>query len=348
MIGNFRLPPSQNLMREVIALHCASGLQMPADPAVGDPYRQADLLLANEVARLQNAALFWISPDMTALCQHAAATMPAFLPGPGDLPAPYGLMYFGAPVGGYAAFPRIILRGDGDATAVIPGAPIPVCAVSWGPWNPRGRHADGGTWFTFYSPSPAGLREVAERYGLRPEEAARVRVPPLVIDNELVCPASGADRFLERPLEEAVRDPDSTWSWLHLVLCACRMMTASRTTSVAAEPLPRHARKRSQRAGVRAPGDSVRLVDIRARGSRRQAPREEGGRSSPQVRFPVRGHWRQQWYPRAAVHRPVWIDEFVKGPEDAPFRVPKKVYVLREPGERTRPSRADPGEELAP
>jgi hypothetical protein len=347
MIDNFRLPRSQNLMREVIALHAASGLQLPADPAVADPGRQADLVIANEVSRLQDATLFWISPDMTALCQHAATTMPAFLPGPGDLPAPSGLMYFAAPIGGYDAFPRIILSGDSDATLVI-GGPVPVCAVSWGPWNQHGRWAGGGTWFTFYSPAPAGIREIAERYGLRPEEAARVRVPPLAIDSELACPASGTPA-LERTLGEAARDPHSRYSWMHLVLCACRMMAASRAASVAAgPPPPRHARKRSERAGVRAPGDPVRLVDIRARGTRRQPAREDVRRNSPQVRFPVRGHWRQQWYARADTHRPVWIDEFVKGPDGAPFRAPKTVYVLREPGERARPPRSDAGEELEP
>ena len=348
MIDNFRLPPAQNLMREVVALHAASGLQLPADPAVSDPGRQADLLIANEVRRLQSATLFWISPDMTALCQHAATTMPAFQPGPGDLPAPYGLMYFAAPIGGYDPFPRIILSGDSDATLVIAGAPVPVCAVSWGPWNQQGRWAGGGTWFTFFSPAAAGIREICERYGLRPEEAARVRMPPLAIDSELACPASGTPP-LEGTLEEAVRDPHSRYSWMHLVLCACRMMAASRSVSVAAEPpSPRHVRKRSARAGVSSPGDPVRLVDIRARGSRRQPAREDTRRSSPQVRFPVRGHWRQQWYPRAGAHRPVYIEEFVKGPAGAPFRAGKTVYVFREPGERARRPRPDAGEELEP
>lgn len=41
----------------------------------------------------------------------------------------------------------------------------------------------------------------------------------------------------------------------------------------------------------------------------------------------VRGHWRNQWYPRTQEHRTIWIDGFVKGdPEQGSLTGPK-VYV---------------------
>lgn len=33
----------------------------------------------------------------------------------------------------------------------------------------------------------------------------------------------------------------------------------------------------------------------------------------------VRGHWRNQWYPSAGRHQPVWVSPYVKGPEDKPL-----------------------------
>lgn len=36
-------------------------------------------------------------------------------------------------------------------------------------------------------------------------------------------------------------------------------------------------------------------------------------------RFPVRGHWRNQWYPSLKMHRQKWVTGYVKGPADKPF-----------------------------
>jgi hypothetical protein len=37
----------------------------------------------------------------------------------------------------------------------------------------------------------------------------------------------------------------------------------------------------------------------------------------------VRGHWRQQWYPKLGRHQPKWITPYVKGPEDRPLKQPR-------------------------
>lgn len=36
----------------------------------------------------------------------------------------------------------------------------------------------------------------------------------------------------------------------------------------------------------------------------------------------VRGHWRQQYYASTAEHRPLWIEPYVKGPEEKPLKPP--------------------------
>ena len=346
IIESYLLPPTQNLTRMGLVSHMLKGGgQYPADPSVTDPFTQADLLIRDELARLRAGNLYWVSPDMTQMCRAAAPGMPPFRPGPDDVPSPCGLMYFASPLSGYQTNLKMIISSGGSPRSVLgPQAMAQVRAVSWGPWSEQGRWPGGGTWFTFYTAGPSGLAEAARHWGISLEDAARLRLPPLFLDNELPCPAS--ERVpLPRPLEEAVADPDSLYSWMHLVLCAFRLMT-SQTAAVADEALPRPMRRRSGRAGVTSPGDPVRLVDLRPRAARRQAEGGvEGHRNGPQVRFPVSAHWRNQWYPRSGVHRPILIEEQIRGPQGAPFRPRSTVYLLRRPGEPSRPSRS-PGPEL--
>lgn len=341
LIDSFLLPRTQNLTRWVIAGHVASGAQLLADPRITDPEAQADAVIANEVERLRRAALFWVSPDVTALCHAAAPSMPAFWPEPADLPAPYGLMYFAAPLGGYDPFPQPFAAGDLTGTAAAAAERVSVTAAVWGPWDEGGTWPHGGTWFTFYSDPPSDLLDALRNAG--PGQAGRVRVPPLMIDNEAACEAR-ADHG------EIVVPPGTTASWLYFVLCACRIII-SRRASVEPQPVPRSDRRRSERAGVAVPGEPVQLVDIRVRRQRASSappgPDAEQ-RRGPQVRFPVQPHWRQQWYPRSQVHRPILIDGYDKGPEGAPYRAPKRVYLLRQPGEPAGPQARASEQELEP
>lgn len=43
----------------------------------------------------------------------------------------------------------------------------------------------------------------------------------------------------------------------------------------------------------------------------------------------VDGHWRMQWFPSEGVHKPVYIDSYVKGPEDKPLKArPETVFSV--------------------
>lgn len=39
-----------------------------------------------------------------------------------------------------------------------------------------------------------------------------------------------------------------------------------------------------------------------------------------QWQWAVRGHWRNQWYPSENMHKQVWIESYIKGPEDKPMK----------------------------
>lgn len=42
----------------------------------------------------------------------------------------------------------------------------------------------------------------------------------------------------------------------------------------------------------------------------------------------VRGHWRRQWYPSLLRHVPIWITDYIAGPDDAPIVVRDKVSIV--------------------
>lgn len=46
------------------------------------------------------------------------------------------------------------------------------------------------------------------------------------------------------------------------------------------------------------------------------------------VRFIVSGHFRNQWYPGEGIHKRIFIDPYIKGPEDAPLKMERPVYLF--------------------
>jgi hypothetical protein len=86
----------------------------------------------------------------------------------------------------------------------------------------------------------------------------------------------------------------------------------------------RAARKRLRRAGHEpAP---IRVIELRRPAG---ASATSDGESNYHHQWIVRGHWRQHWYPKRQVHRPVWIAPHIKGPEGAPLIGGEKVYALK-------------------
>lgn len=314
LAGELRGAPGP--IAETFAIHVRAGAQGPADPRIRSPYRQARLLMEQELDRLSNAALFWVSPSMTALTMAAAQGMPIFRPVPCDLPSRYGLVYFAAPLAEADETPvaESVVFNDGTVKNFT-GGRFAVCAASWGPFDMGGIWKQGGTWFTFYTEDGSS-------------------VPPLRLDNE--CAVSAEPRA-EQSYLEAVRRGGGTAEWVHLLLTAFRLMQTSRTTTTT-EQLPiRALRRRSEEAGVAAAHTPVRLVDVTERPRTQRVPGEEGAGRSYRVRWIVESHWRNQWYPASETHRPRYIDAYVKGPEGAPLQVTDKVRVWRDPADSEVP-----------
>ncbi|MGW4295621.1 hypothetical protein ACWEH1_21575 [Micromonospora chersina] len=89
---------------------------------------------------------------------------------------------------------------------------------------------------------------------------------------------------------------------------------------------------RKSYARTNRPTPEVRIVRIRAKGSTtptgiRSAPGDSG--RSQTRRLWVSGHWRNQPYgPGRALRRPVYINPFLRGPDNAPIQLSTTVRML--------------------
>ena len=72
----------------------------------------------------------------------------------------------------------------------------------------------------------------------------------------------------------------------------------------------------------------VRVVTLRRSAQAGPAESDELFGREFSHRWIVRGFWRNQWYPSEGVHRLIWIDSYVKGPEDKPLIIKDSVYEV--------------------
>lgn len=87
------------------------------------------------------------------------------------------------------------------------------------------------------------------------------------------------------------------------------------------ERAPRSTRRRLPDDWV--PEPTIRTILLRryAEESERQGHSQVDWR----CKWWVQGHWRDQWYSSIKAHMPVYIETYIKGPEDKPLKLPDKV-----------------------
>jgi hypothetical protein len=93
-------------------------------------------------------------------------------------------------------------------------------------------------------------------------------------------------------------------------------------------PIPREVKRRAEKQKLVQP-PILRVISLR----RLEAARPKDGKPKPvdwQWQWEVRGHWRNQHCPSTGEHKPVFIEAYVKGPEDKPLKPPGlKLFVAR-------------------
>ncbi|MEV7154860.1 hypothetical protein AB0N77_09575 [Streptomyces misionensis] len=298
---------------EVVAYHLSKGPAMfdvciragvmPFRPP-GGIHQAAQELARLEAERVRNGELFWVNSDMTELVAAASKTMPGFTLSPADMPSPWGFMAFEKPI-------RVI-------TSELTGDDIPIVAASWGPY-PAADFDNGGVWASWYSDVDA---VVNRKSGLPAEVKAMMQseLPTFTYDCESVAPFSDTELKSVTPSGE---EPGENALGVDLLKAAWLLMAQPLAEVSEVEP-DRAARKRLRRANQ--DPKSVRVIELRRP--------QRSGEAGPGIReyhhaWVVRGHWRQQWFPKRQVHRPVWIAPHIKGPEGAPLIGGEKVYALK-------------------
>lgn len=124
----------------------------------------------------------------------------------------------------------------------------------------------------------------------------------------------------------SAKDSDALGNWV-VSFCIAFLSFVQQKILIATK----HRLRRSEARRVsRRPEDApeVRVVTLRAAVRPR---RDDDGEGNVEWRFRwlVRGHWRNQWYPKAEEHRLIWVMPYVKGPEGKPLRSPSdRVFAV--------------------
>ncbi|MFD2414813.1 hypothetical protein [Amycolatopsis pigmentata] len=155
---NAPAPRELSAVREALADSLRSPFQMQAlvynlanqrgtMPAMsGDLYGEAARLLEQERRRLAEAALFYVTEDMTRLALAAAETLPVHNLHPEDVPAETGFVVFAEPIGSYLPD---ALPGTPSYVATETSGMVTIAAASWGPLDGV-LEGDPGVWITFW------------------------------------------------------------------------------------------------------------------------------------------------------------------------------------------------------
>lgn len=104
------------------------------------------------------------------------------------------------------------------------------------------------------------------------------------------------------------------WVYAAMYLMSQRLATRVRHST------DRSTRRRAEREKQLAP-PFIDVITLRRKQEAREAANVHGD-IDWQWQWVVRGHWREQWYPKEGIHKPVFIESYIKGPEDKPVKPP--------------------------
>jgi hypothetical protein len=297
-----------------------------------DVQQDATTLLEQERHRLSQAVLYYVTADMTRLALVAAETLPVHSFHPQDVPAEYGFLVFAEPIAAY--YP--------EGAAEVESNVVTIVAVSWGPLT-EAVPGQTGVWATFWSLTDYETEaQLLHEQGL-PLSKARERVRQLraelnwdnelsmgfgaeslaVVDHQDTGSVVHAER-IDTTTGGWEQVKDTTVAWGQILRAAWLLMTQPGVTDVEEQHLARTLRRRAEREGLNPAPVSV----VRIRHRENTPIQDEPATRTYHVRWTVRGHWRNQWYPSRGEHRPVWINPHIKGPDGAPLHTSQTVHLL--------------------
>lgn len=266
--------------------------------------------LAGQIAStLRMTATYWVDGDMVTLVNAAAPSMP-------DQP----LMWSDAPHEyGFALLDGNLYLVDGDEK-------IGVRAVQWRrttTMTTKGqRNGFEVTWYSDRYDSKDSL------WGEKTWQQAEteIRDQPWGLHRLVVC-----HNFMwfvgeERAAVEEWQHTDRFRRWLAAFWTLVKQPVPGRKSMVALHEVQpdRPLRKRLERINLTQ--QHVTFITLRHMRPREKVEGEDAKHIEYSHRWLVDGHWRNQYYPSENTHRQIYINGYVKGPEDKPLRMKEKVY----------------------
>lgn len=98
-------------------------------------------------------------------------------------------------------------------------------------------------------------------------------------------------------------------------------LMAQRLTMHVQHNTERAVRRRAEREYKLPIPPIYRVITLRRMEEAKQKAKEEGKSEIEwSWQWMVRGHWRNQWFASEGVHKPVFIESYIKGPEDKPLK----------------------------
>lgn len=259
---------------------------------------------------LAHSNLYLADTDMVDLIDTAAPTMPDQELHDIDIPTPHGFLYFAEPLP--------------DRSGTPPD--LPIHAISWAYLSSD--HillSERGTADSILITSYIRIIDQAATIGR--SEADLLPGSPKYVANATVVWTIGT--LIGKVFGDVPPPGKATPGFYQRVAAAFWTLSQQpkMTTTTPQSPGQPSDVRRYRRAGIVDPAAPVSVVRLRrpSAAALGNGVGRAGGRMS--VRAWTRGHWRNQWYSSVQLHRHIWVDPFIRGPEDAPFVGGERVFL---------------------
>lgn len=289
------VPEYRQVMIESVRWLALTRLGWPKEMLANRDYSE-DALSWQE-HKLSSATLYWVSPDMCELLQHAWPKLPMTRMDPAMLPSESGLVMFARPLvgtdtrSGEAIEYNAMLWGDSEVSVHYAG-PTKMGVESMAYSGHATSISMWAKWEKWYPLGRTDWPHGTETTGLFVPDGCTFEQYGSIVEDRLL-------------------------------LAAFCLLSQQQNIVTTTEARPdNHARKRLARKKIVAA--NVHLVDIKHRPSK---PTPGGGRQVDwSHRWWVKGHWRTYHVgPGRKEERPVYIQPFIKGPDDKPLAPPSET-----------------------
>ena len=289
-------------------------------------FDQASAATAAVAATVETAALYWVATPRARLAMDASQDIPAI--NGVDAPAQAGLMVMAEPLPAWdtSVIGGLALR-DGARTDVPHNEAVPVDALTW-----------------HLAPHPSGVKALTIELMCRPP---RLPLPLLEHPSNWLVPFTRLRTLIPASLDAAQAvGPDGApvdpahvgvMAWLQAAWTLMATPNLTQATVVAGTGKPRNTTRPSD-AGGRGHDDpaagGVTVIDLHPQRRRLITDEDAGGGDGPRRRLTsrhvVRGHWTHQPHGKGrALRRLQWVDDYIRGPQDAPLTTRVHVWAWR-------------------